>query len=47
MSLDDDFDDRRPQRRRYEEPISLTLRKQVLAIAESVRTLNKWKPGID
>lgn len=34
---DDDFDDRRPQRRRYEEPLAVTVRKQVLAIAESVR----------
>jgi hypothetical protein len=33
---DDDFDDRRAQRRRYEEPIAVTLRKQVLSIAESV-----------
>ena len=32
---DDDYD-RRPQRRRYEEPLSVTLRKQVLSIAESV-----------
>lgn len=36
--LDDDFEDRRPQRRRYEEPLAVTLRKQVLAIAESVNT---------
>ncbi len=34
---DDDFEDRRPQRRRYEEPLASTLRKQVLSIAESVR----------
>lgn len=33
---DDDFDDRRPMRRRYEEPLSVKLRKQVLSIAESV-----------
>lgn len=31
---DDDFD-RRPQRRRYEEPLSVKLRKQLLSIAES------------
>ncbi|KAI9847854.1 MAG: hypothetical protein M1837_001747 [Sclerophora amabilis] len=31
---DDDFD-RRPQRRRYEEPLAVKLRKQLLAIAES------------
>ena len=34
--LDDDYDDRRPQRRRYEEPLSVTLRKQIMSIAESV-----------
>lgn len=33
---DDDDYDRRPQRRRYEEPLAVTLRKQVLSIAESV-----------
>ena len=32
---DDDEFDHRPQRRRYEEPIAVTLRKQVLSIAES------------
>lgn len=32
---DDDFDDRRPPRRRYEEPIAITLRKQVLGLAEA------------
>ncbi len=31
---DDDFD-RRPQRRRYEEPLSVKIRKQLLSIAES------------
>ena len=33
---DDDDYGRRPQRRRYEEPLSVTLRKQVLSIAKSV-----------
>jgi nuclear cap-binding protein subunit 1 len=32
---DDDEYDRRPQRRRYEEPLSVKIRKQLLAIAES------------
>ena len=32
---DDDFEDRRPQRRRYEEPLSVSLRKQILGIAEN------------
>ncbi len=40
-SLEDDFEDRRPQRRRYEEPLSVTLRKQVLSIAESVSQQNQ------
>ena len=31
---DDDFD-RRPQRRRYEEPMPVRMRKQLLAVAES------------
>lgn len=35
-AAEDDYDDRRPQRRRYEEPIAVTVRKQVLSIAESV-----------
>ena len=30
----DDWEDRRPQRRRYEEPIRVTLRKKVLAVGE-------------
>ena len=34
---DDDYD-RRPQRRRYEEPLHVKVRKQLLAIAESVRS---------
>lgn len=34
--IDDDDFDRRPQRRRYEEPVAVTLRKQILSIAESV-----------
>lgn len=37
---DDDFD-RRPQRRRYEEPITVRIRKQVLSIAESVCTTHR------
>jgi hypothetical protein len=32
---DDDFD-RRPQRRRYEEPLFVQVRRQLLTIAESV-----------
>ncbi|KAI9808540.1 MAG: hypothetical protein M1825_003689 [Sarcosagium campestre] len=32
---DDDDGDRRPQRRRYEEPLAVKLRKQLLSIAES------------
>ena len=35
---DDDDYDRRPQRRRYEEPLHLKMRKQLLVIAESVRS---------
>lgn len=35
---DEDFD-RRPQRRRYEEPLFIQVRRQLLAIAESVRAL--------
>ncbi len=34
---DDDEYDHRAQRRRYEEPLAVTLRKQILSIAESVR----------
>lgn len=33
---DDDEHDRRPQRRRYEEPLHLKVRKQLLGVAESV-----------
>lgn len=33
---EDDEYDRRPQRRRYEEPLHLKLRKQLLSVAESV-----------
>lgn len=33
--LDDDFEDRRQQRRRYEEPIAVTVRKTILSIAEA------------
>lgn len=35
---DEDFD-RRPQRRRYEEPLFVQVRRQLLTIAESVRAL--------
>lgn len=35
--LEDDDYDRRPQRRRYEEPLAVKVRKQLLSIAESVR----------
>lgn len=37
--LDDEEFDRRPQRRRYEEPLHIKMRKQLLGIAESVRTM--------
>jgi nuclear cap-binding protein subunit 1 len=33
--IDEDDYDRRPQRRRYEEPLSVKIRKQLLSIAES------------
>ena len=35
--LDDDDYDRRPQRRRYEEPAHIKVRKLLLGIAESVK----------
>lgn len=35
MPIDEDDYDRRPQRRRYEEPLSVKVRKQLLAVAES------------
>jgi hypothetical protein len=36
---DDDNDrDRRPQRRRYEEPVASRLRRELVAIAENVRS---------
>lgn len=38
LLLEDDEYDRRPQRRRYEEPLHIKVRKQLLAIAESVRS---------
>jgi hypothetical protein len=38
LTDDDDFD-RRPQRRRYEEPLFAQVRRQLLTIAESVRAL--------
>jgi hypothetical protein len=53
---DDDRDDHRGQRRRYEEPLAVKVRKQMLAIAESVRAveiqvgrgrpLMSWHPHI-
>lgn len=36
LTEDDDLD-RRPQRRRYEEPLFVQVRRQLLTIAESVR----------
>lgn len=39
-SDDEDFG-RRPQRRRYEEPLHVTMRKQLLGIAESVRNYHE------
>jgi hypothetical protein len=36
MFTDDDDFDRRPQRRRYEEPLYVQVRRQLLTIAESV-----------
>lgn len=36
ISADDDDHDRRAQRRRYEEPLSAKVRRQLLMIAESV-----------
>lgn len=36
MLVDDDEYDRRPQRRRYEEPLHVKVQKQLLGIAESV-----------
>ena len=36
LNTDDDEYDRRPQRRRYEEPLHLKVRKQLLGVAESV-----------
>lgn len=38
LFLDDEDYDRRPQRRRYEEPLFVQVRRQLLTIAESVRT---------
>lgn len=35
-SAEDDDYDRRPQRRRYEEPLYVKVRKQLLSLAESV-----------
>jgi hypothetical protein len=39
ISQDEDDFDRRPQRRRYEEPPVVKIRKQLLSIAESVWAL--------
>lgn len=38
MPDDEDYD-RRPQRRRYEEPLFVQVRRQLLTLAESVRSL--------
>lgn len=35
LTEDEDYD-RRPQRRRYDEPLHIRVRKQLLAVAESV-----------
>ena len=37
LTASDDEYDGRNQRRRYEEPLSVSLRKQIMSIAESVR----------
>ena len=37
LGADDDEVDRRQQRRRYEEPLHIKIRKQLLGVAESVR----------
>lgn len=37
LGADDDEVDRRQQRRRYEEPLHIKVRKQLLGVAESVR----------
>lgn len=42
IRTEDDYDDRRPQRRRYEEPLAVSLRKQVLSIAENVCELRAF-----
>jgi len=39
LGLEDDDYERRPQRRRYEEPLHLKVRKQLLSVAESVRSI--------
>ncbi len=39
---DDDEYDRRAQRRRYEEPLHVKVRKQLLGIAESVRNISHF-----
>lgn len=41
---DDDDYDRRQQRRRYEEPLHIKVRKQLLAVAESVRIYSQLQP---
>ena len=37
ITTDDDHGDRRQQKRRYEEPLAVKVRKEMLTIAESVR----------
>lgn len=41
LLIDDDDYDRRPQRRRYEDPAHIKVRKLLLGIAESVKLLQK------
>ena len=41
FGIDDDESDRRPQRRRYEEPLNVKVRKQLLSLAESVRPVSE------
>lgn len=38
LILDDEDEDRRPQRRRHDEPLFVQVRRQLLTIAESVRS---------
>jgi len=40
-SEDDDGYDRRPQRRRYEQPIAARLRRELLVLGENVRSIHR------